>query len=127
MDATDCGSFDTETLELFDREIEVDIETWRLGGDPRRTTIWIVVIDGAVLVRSWLGERGRWYQEIRVEPHAAIHAGGRRIPVRAIPADDAVTIEACSHALEAKYPGDPATPQMVSAPVLGTTLRLEPA
>ncbi len=127
MDATGGGSFDAETLELFDCEIEVDIETSRPGGDLRRTTIWIVVADGAVLIRSWLGERGRWYQEIKVEPHAAILAAGRRIPVRAIRADDPASIEACSRALEAKYAADTATPQMVSAPVLGTTLRLEPA
>jgi hypothetical protein len=127
MDATVAGSFDPETLELFDREIEVDIETSAAGRAARRTTIWIVVADGVPLIRSWLGERGRWYREIRVEPTAVIHAAGRRIPVRAVPVADAPTIEACSNALEAKYAGDPATPRMVDPEIHGTTLRLEPA
>ena len=122
-----AGSFDPEILELFDRELEVDVETSREGGPARRTTIWIVVADGVPLVRSWLGERGRWYREIRAEPSGAIHVAGRRIPVKAMPALDAASVEACSKGLEAKYAGDSATPQMVSEAVLGTTLRLEPA
>ena len=127
MAATDGGSFDAETLDLLDREIEVDIETSAPGKPAHRTTIWVVVAGGVPLIRSWLGERGHWYQEILVQPTAAIHAAGRRLPVRAMPVDDAAVIEACSRALEAKYPDDPATPQMVSPEVLGTTLRLAPA
>jgi hypothetical protein len=127
MAATDGGSFDPETLDLLDQEIEVDIETSAAGQPAHRTTIWIVVAGGVPLIRSWLGERGRWYREILVEPTAAIHAAGRRIAVRAVPVDDAAVIEACSKALEAKYPDDPATPQMVSPEVLGTTLHLGPA
>jgi len=128
MEATEARSFDPETLELFDREIEVDIETSAAGGTARRTTIWVVVADGVPLIRSWAGERGRWYREIRVEPNAAIHAAGRRIPVRAVPvADDTLAIDACSIALEAKYRDDPATPRMVDPEIHGTTLRLEPA
>jgi hypothetical protein len=125
--ATDGMSFDAATLDLFDREIEVDVETSATGQPAHRTTIWVVVADGVPLIRSWLGPRGRWFQEILVEPVAAIHAAGRRIPVRAVPVDDAAVIEACSKALVAKYSDDPATPQMVSPGVAGTTLRLEPA
>jgi hypothetical protein len=127
MEATEGRSFDPETLELLDREVEVDIETSAAGQPAHRTTVWVVVADGVPLIRSWLGERGRWYQEILVEPHAAIHVASRRIPVRAVPAADAPSIEACSKALEAKYPDDPATPRMVDPEIYGTTLRLEPA
>jgi hypothetical protein len=127
MDETETGSFDSGTLELFDREMEVDIETSAAGRAARRTTIWIVVADGVPLIRSWLGERGRWYQEILAEPTAALHVAGRRIPVRAAPVDDPITIEACSKALETKYAGDPSTPRMVDHETSGTTLRLEPA
>jgi hypothetical protein len=120
-------AFDPETLELFDREIEVDIETAAAGQPVHRTTIWLVVAGGVPLIRSYRGERGRWYREILVEPRGAIHAAGRRIPVRAAHVDDPATIDACSHALQAKYPDDPATPRMVDAEISGTTLRLEPA
>jgi hypothetical protein len=127
MQTPRAGSFDAETLELFNREIEVDIETSTVGQPPHRATIWIVVVDGVPLIRSWLGERGRWYREIRVEPLAAIHAAGRRVPVTAIPVDDAAVIAACSWALGAKYPEDPATPRMVDRERESTTLRLVPA
>jgi hypothetical protein len=127
MEPTGPASFDAETLDLFDRELEVDIETSATDQPPHRTTIWIVVADGVPLIRSWLGERGRWYREILVEPLAAVHAAGRRVPVMAIPVDDAGIIAACSRALSAKYPGDPATPRMVDREREGTTLRLVPA
>ena len=127
METPNSGLFDADTLGLFDREIEVDIETSAPGQPPHRATIWIVVADGVPLIRSWLGERGRWYREIRVEPLAAIHAAGRRIPVVAVPVDDADIIAACSRALSAKYPDDPATPRMVDREREGTTLRLVPA
>jgi hypothetical protein len=127
METPRAESFDAETLELFDREIEVDIETSTAGQPPHRATIWMVVADGVPLIRSWLGERGRWYREIRVEPLAAIHAADRRIPVMAIPVDDAAVIAACSWALGAKYPDDPATARRVDPEREGTTRRHVPA
>ncbi len=63
-----ASTFDTETLALLDRELEIDIETVRQDGRPKRTTIWIVVDDGEVFVRSWLGDRGHWYRHARVRP-----------------------------------------------------------
>jgi hypothetical protein len=41
---------------------EVDIETTRGPGAPvHRTTVWPVIGDGEVYVRSLKGEAGRWY------------------------------------------------------------------
>ena len=43
---------------------EADIETSRGPGTPvHRTTIWPVVEDGEVFVRSLNGDSGRWYRE----------------------------------------------------------------
>jgi hypothetical protein len=123
---TGAASFDPEVLELFDREMEVDIETSAPGLRPRRTTIWIVVADGVPYIRSVRGERGRWYREIRARPAGAIHVNGRRIPVRAIPADDAASVKTCSAALSSKYSADASTPDMLLPEVLDTTLRLQP-
>jgi hypothetical protein len=119
--------FDDDILDLFREEVEVDIETWNEGRGARRVTIWIVVADDVPYIRSFRGEHGRWFQDLRLEPHGAIHAAGRRIPVRAVLADDPQSIELCSRELARKYAGDPATPTMLTDFVLGTTLRLEPA
>jgi hypothetical protein len=106
---------------------EVDIETTRLDGTMRRVTIWVVVVDGEVYVRSWKGDRGYWYQEAREMPdEVSIHVGDRVIPVRAIHAVDEVSIARCSYGLEIKYAGDPSTPGMLRSNVLETTMRLEP-
>jgi hypothetical protein len=120
------GRFEADVLELLDREREVDVETVGPDGRPQRTTIWVVV-EGDVFVRSWRGERGRWYRAAVARPaEVALVAAGRRIPVHAVPAADAESVSRCSAALERKYAGDPSTPAMVAEEVLATTLRLEP-
>ena len=120
------AAFDREDLDLFDREREVGVETTQPDGSPRRTVIWIVVANGVPYIRSWLGERGKWYQDVVADPHGAIHADGRRFAFTAVPVSDPATIQACSDQLQAKYAGDSATPGMVRPEVLGTTLRLVP-
>jgi hypothetical protein len=122
-----ASAWDAETLNLLDGTKEVRIETMRPDGSIRRTIIWIVVDDGEVLVRSWKGDRGHWYQAALDAPDAVnLSVGKARFPVRAVLADDEATIERCSRALEAKYRGDPATTSMILPYNLATTLRLEP-
>ena len=121
------GTFDTKTLEVLDRAMEVEIETLRPDGMPRMTTIWLIVDRGEVFVRSWKGDRGYWYQGALDSPDdVTLHVAGRTLPVRVIPAVDQSSINRCSVALERKYAGDSSTPSMVRPEVLGTTLRLEP-
>jgi hypothetical protein len=128
MTADEQGDvFSPEDLELLAQEEEVDIETWSTAGRSRRTTIWIVVVGGIPYVRSVRGTRGRWYRDLRAEPHGAIHAAGRRIAFTAVPADDEASIAACSAGFQEKYARDPAVTSMVRPNTLGTTLRLEPA
>ena len=119
--------FDQQTLDLFDRRREVDVESVRPDGRPIRVPIWIVVDGGEAYIRSWLGDRGRWYQAAVDRPEeVTLHAGKRAIPVRVVPAVDEISIERCSARFERKYVGDPATRDMVRPNVLGTTLRVEP-
>jgi hypothetical protein len=120
-------AFDPDVLDLFRHEMEVDIETWSGTRGARRATVWIVVAGEVPYVRSYRGPHARWYRDLRLEPHGAIHAGSLRVPVLAILADDPESVEACSRALQQKYGGDPAVPAMLAPLVLPTTLRLEPA
>jgi hypothetical protein len=124
------GSFAPDTLRLIDEAREVRIETRRDEDAPaHRTTIWVVTVDGAVFVRSVRGGEGRWYREVSANPAAALHVGGDRIPVRAVPVTDEAKIGAVSEAYREKYgrtsPGS--TRAMVQPETLPTTLRLEPA
>ena len=119
--------FEESDLAAMAAAVEVDIETRSTSGETHRTIIWIVERDGQVYVRSYRGERGRWYREAVANPDVAIHVGGRRIPARAVAATDPHSIQACSAALADKYEGDPSTPAMLADDVLQTTFKLVPA
>ncbi len=115
-------SFSADTLELLRVEEEIDIE-------PRsamRTTIWVVVVEGSVYVRSVKAEAGKWWQAIRAEPRAKLHVAGQTLAVRAAPVQDAGLNAAVSAEYLRKYAASPWAPPIVRAEVLGTTLRLEP-
>ena len=123
-------SFDSDTLRLIDGAREVRIETSRDEDAPaHRATIWVVTVDGTVFVRSVRGGNGRWYREVLANPAAALHVGGNRIPVRAVPVTNDATIAAVSEAYREKYgrtsPGS--TRAMMQPDTLPTTLGLEPA
>jgi hypothetical protein len=106
---------------------EIEIETRRPGREqPRRTTIWAVVDDGEVFVRSWRGDTARWYNEILAEPEAAVIVDGDTTQVRAVPATDSDSVERASAGLLRKYAGSSAADSMVRDEILHTTLRLEP-
>jgi hypothetical protein len=120
-------TFEESDLAAMAAAEEVDIETRSQAGEPHRTIIWIVQRAGAVYIRSYRGERGRWYREAVANPDVAIHVDGRRIAARALAAADPTSVEACSAALAEKYEGDPSTPAMLAPDVLPTTLRLVPA
>lgn len=107
----------------------VRIET--SAGESRpvhRAIVWVVVDEvGRVLVRSWRGERGRWYRELRANPRGAVHVGARRIPVHAEPAGDAERVEACSRGLRLKYASAHGSlAEMLADEMLPTTLELLP-
>ena len=121
-------SFSAEELDLIDRTKEVEIETQRRSGAVRKATIWAVVDDGRVFIRTWKGaEKTHWYHDIQANSAVALHVAGRRLTATAIPANDPDSIQRTSDGLLRKYAGDPAAKTMVRPQILDTTLRLEPA
>jgi hypothetical protein len=119
--------FEADDLALLREEQEVEIETAKSAAGPRHeTTIWVVVDpQGRVLIRSYRGAGARWYREAIAEPDCRLHVGGRVLAVRAIVADDADRVAACSDALRSKYAGQAGVRSMVSVH-LETTLELIP-
>jgi hypothetical protein len=119
--------FDRDTLELLSSSYEIDIETSRPDGGTRSTTIWVVVVDGRVFVRSVRGDRGHWFQAALDDPESIVLLVDRRaIPTGAQLATDETSIERCSAGLRAKYARDPSLRSMLRPQVLETTLLLEP-
>ena len=113
--------------DSIDSAPEVDIETSEGQGEPtHRTTIWAVVEDGDVYVRSLRGTRGRWYRELMASGEGVVHVGGDSYPVRAVQAADAESIERASEGLRGKYPASRSLDSMLVEDILETTVRLEP-
>ncbi len=121
--------FTADTLDVLRRTAEVEIETRMAAGEPvHRTVIWVVVDEAhRVLVRSYLGAQARWYREALAQKAASILVGDRRVDVRIEPAADDARVEACSRALNEKYPGRRSTEAMLRPEILDTTLELSPA
>jgi hypothetical protein len=120
-------AFDAQTLDALAAAEEIEVETTRPDGHQRRTTIWVVVVEGGVFIRSVRGERGHWWQAAIDRPdEVSLIVDGRRLPVRVESAADERSVARVSAALARKYAGDPDTPSMLRYEVLGTTLRVEP-
>jgi hypothetical protein len=117
-------TFDTATLRALGDLQEVAIRTEKRASVA--VVIWIVVDDGAVFVRSVKGAQGSWYKDLARGGPATLEFAGRKLPVQAIPAADADSVERASRQYLAKYRSSPYAEPMVRAEVLPTTLRLEP-
>jgi hypothetical protein len=128
MSTTVPKHFDADTRHRLTQTQEIRIETRRPGADAsaHHTTIWVVVVGDDVFIRSVRGSAGRWHQEIKANPAAAVHINGQRIPVRAVSMIDNATQTLVSDAYRQKYRNDSSLPSMVRAEILPTTLRLEP-
>jgi hypothetical protein len=118
------AKFDTETLrELHDRQ-EVAIRT---GKHPASAiTIWIVVSNSDVFVRSVRGAKGRWYTDLASGGPATLEFNGQQLPVLASSAIDADSVERASQEFLSKYRSSTYAASIVRPEVLSTTLRLEP-
>jgi hypothetical protein len=118
--------FDQETLDQLREADEVRVET-STGDAVHRTIIWVVVDGDDVFIRSVRGPRGRWYRELKASGTGALILGRKRIPIRAVPADDPESIERASRALREKYRPGGSLQSMLRPETLPTTLRIEPA
>ena len=77
---TRARRFPDSDLELLR---EVKILGVRAGPEHRHTGVWVVVVDGRILVRSWNDKPTGWYRAFRAEPSGSISVAGREIRVRA--------------------------------------------
>jgi hypothetical protein len=117
-------TFDTDTLHALR-----DVQEPRIRTDkhPRSAiVIWVVVDRDDVFVRSWLGTRGRWYQDLAAGGPATLEFAGGRLAVQAIPAGDPDSITRTSREILRKYRHSSHAQEMVRDEILPTTLRLEP-
>lgn len=116
--------FDAETLRAL---ADVQEPVIRTDKHPKSAVvIWVTVDGDDVFVRSWLGARGRWYNDLAAGGPATLEFAGRRLAVQAIPAADDASVERTSREILRKYRHSSHAQEMVRGEILPTTLRLEP-
>jgi hypothetical protein len=119
------AKFDQETLRKVHDCKEVAIRTAKRPGSA--VTIWVVVSNTDVLVRSVRGAKGRWYRDLANGGPATLEFNGEQLAVQAVPATDAGSVERASQEFLSKYRSSPYAASIVRPEVLETTLRLDPA
>jgi hypothetical protein len=68
------------------RLAEVDEVEMQVPGSDGSTTsrpIWIVIVDGVPYVRSYLGQRGKWWQRVRRDRQGVLEVGRTQVPFAA--------------------------------------------
>src|SRR6266853_6470787 len=118
------AKFNAQTLGELREVQEVAIRTEK---HPKSAVvIWVVVADDEVFVRSWRGDKGRWYRDLAAGGPATLEFAGRRSAVQALPASDSEAVARASREFLRKYQRSTHAQEMVRSETLPTTLRLEP-
>ena len=92
-------AFPARTLEEFAATKYLYIRS----GNHRFIPIWVVVVDGRVIVRSWNDKESGWYRAFLAESTGDVRLAGREIAVRAIPLRNQRINDAADEAYAAKY------------------------
>jgi hypothetical protein len=101
----------------------------RAGSDHRFVPIWVVVVDGRVLVRPWNNKAKGWCRAFLENPRGAIQVDGREVGVRAVPVKSAKLNDAMDAAYGEKYttkPNQPYVKGFATTKRRATTLQLFP-
>jgi hypothetical protein len=115
-----------DELDQIARTGEVTVTTRRADGrSAASVTIWVVVVDDEVYVRSYRGEAGGWYRRAVRDGRARIAAIGLGHDVAVAPASR-IRHERIDAAYHAKYDPSPYTRTMVAPAAAATTLQLTP-
>lgn len=75
----------------------------RAGADHRFIAVWVVVVNGRVIVRPWNDKPVGWYRAFLEDPRGAIQVNGREVVVRGVRARSAKLNDAVDVAYGEKY------------------------
>jgi hypothetical protein len=91
--------FPPVTLAGFEATKYLDIR----AGNHRFIPIWVVVVDGRVIVRSWNDKADGWYRAFLSYPCGAVRIEHEEIPVRAMRVRNGRLNDAADAAYASKY------------------------
>ncbi|MWB97112.1 DUF2255 family protein [Agromyces seonyuensis] len=120
------STWNPDDLSALERAREVRVAGRRADGTLRPlVTIWDVVVDGAVYVRSARGAEGGWYRGVLAGTGGALEWDGT--PRDVVYASDSSADEAVDAAYFAKYGDTSSSRTMIAPGAVATTLRVDPA
>lgn len=77
------------------------------SGEHRYIPVWVVEVEGRVLVRSWNDDPTGWYRAFLEESRGHVRLDDREVPIRAIRVRSQRLIDAAGDAYAAKYTTKP--------------------
>src|SRR5689334_5954542 len=92
-------SFSSQDLAALDATKYLYIRS----GEHRFIAVWVVVVEGRVIVRSWNDKAKGWYRAFLAEPLGAVKIGEREVPVRGVALRSQRINDAADEAYAAKY------------------------
>lgn len=114
-----------QELATLDRTSEIQVAGRRDDGTPRKlVTIWHVVVDGALYVRSVYGPDGQWYKGVIRHNEGIVSWSGKIRDARYV--SDSSQDAAVNAAYFDKYGRGAPSQHITSATAKTTTLRIEP-
>ncbi|WP_347977761.1 DUF2255 family protein [Microbacterium sp. ProA8] len=114
-----------QEIDTVARASEIRVAGRRQDGSARTlVTVWHVVVDGALYVRSVYGSEGQWYKGVIRHLEGFVSWGGRTHPVTYIP--DRTRDPDIDDAYFAKYGRGAPSQHITSSVAKTTTLRIEP-
>ena len=109
--------------EADDLHISPFREDGKTYGTP--TWIWSVVVDDALYVRAYSGQKSRWYQAALQQRAGRITAGGMTKEVSFEPVEGPIS-DRIDEAYREKYRGSPYLNPMVGARARSATVKVMP-
>lgn len=120
------GTWTDEQLASLARAFDIRVAGRRDDGSPHTlVTVWHVVADGALYVRSYRGAAGQWYRGVLRHLEGSISWDGQVAEVR-YSHDDPSHYAAVDAAYHAKYGSSEWTRMVTNAEAAATTLRVDP-
>jgi hypothetical protein len=121
------GTWSKEELQKIAETDDLHISPFREDGKTygTPTSIWSVVVNGGLYVRSYSGQSGRWYQAAIQQKSGRITAAGMTKEVVFEPVNGPIN-DRIDDAYRAKYASSPYLKPMVSAGAHAATVKLMP-
>jgi hypothetical protein len=92
--------FSAHQLEALDGAKSLGV---RSGSSHRYTTVWVVVVEGRVFVRSWNDKQSGWFRAFLADPNGMIRLRDQEIAVRGIRSRSQRLRQGVTAAYAAKY------------------------